>query len=146
MVHALEITRGLLKREGLLIDIHPNGEPPPIEVHVDGEVLLAGQLEETNDVLECFEADGALADVTARGLFTLEREGLFTFMTHAPTITALVDHLDAEWSDPVLPEQAFERAVVLMGEPGAGREIVLRETVRISRYRSSGRSGGKDVG
>ena len=68
MVHALEIIHGLLKKDGLLIDIHPNGEPPPIEVHVAGEVLLAGYLEEEADFVEYFEADGALADVTARGL------------------------------------------------------------------------------
>ena len=138
MVHALEITRGLLKRDGLLIDIHPNGEPPPIEVHVDGEVLLAGYLEEKSDFVEYFEADGALADVTARGLFELEREGLFMFMTHAPTIKALVDHLKAEWSDAVLPEKSIEQAMALVGEPGKDREIILRESVRISRYRASG--------
>lgn len=137
-MHALEITRGLLKRDGLLIDIHPNGEPPPIEVHVDGEVLLAGYLEETSDFVEYFEADGALADVTARGLFELEREGLFMFMTHAPTIKALVDHLKAEWSDAVLPEKSIEQAMALVGEPGKDREIILRESVRISRYRASG--------
>jgi hypothetical protein len=139
MVHALEITRSLLKIDGLLIDIHPNGKPPPIEAHVGGEVLLAGHLEETDDFVEYFEADDALTDVTGRGLFELERAGLFTFMLHAPTIMALAGHLEAEWSDSVLPEETFERAAELMGEPGEGREIVLRESVRIARFRSSGR-------
>jgi hypothetical protein len=139
MVHALEIIHGLLKKDGLLIDIHPNGEPPPIEVHVAGEVLLAGHLEEEADFVEYFEADGALADVTARGLFKMEREGLFTYMTHASTITALTDYLEAEWSGAVLPEKTIEQVVALMDEPGEGREIVLRESVRLSRYRPSGR-------
>jgi hypothetical protein len=139
MVHALEIIHSLLKKDGLLIDIHPNGEPPPIEVHVAGEVLLAGHLEEAGDFVEYFEAGGALADVTARGLFELEREGLFTYMTHAPTIMALTDHLAAEWSDAVVPEKAMERAAALMSEQGEDSEIVLREIVRLSRYRPSGR-------
>jgi hypothetical protein len=133
MVHALEILHGLLKPGGVLIDIHPNGEPPPIEAHVAGEVHLAGYLDETDDFEEYFKADEALAEVTARGLFVLEREGLFTFMTHASTITELADFLVAEWSDSVVHEETIARSKDLMGEPGDGKEIVLRESVRIAR-------------
>ena len=97
MVHALEITYNLLKAGGLLIDVHPTGEPPRIEVHVGGEVRLAGHLDETDDFEEYFQADEALTEVTRRGLFTLEREGLFTFMLHTSTIKELVDYLEAEW-------------------------------------------------
>jgi hypothetical protein len=139
MVHALEIIRDLLKADGLFIDIHPTGNPPSIEAHVGGEVQLAGYLEETNDFVEYFQADDALADVTGRGLFKLEREGFFTFMLHAPTIIALAGHLEAEWSDAVLREDTIERAAALMGAPGKGKEIVLRESVRIARFRPSGR-------
>ncbi len=139
MVHALEITRGLLKRDGLLIDIHPSGKPPRVEAHVGGEVHLAGHSDETGNFVEYFEASDALKDVTGRGLFRLEREGLFTFMVHAPTIMALADHLEAEWSDAVLPEKTFERAAELLGEPGEGKKIVLREIIRIARFRPSGR-------
>ena len=109
---------------------------PLIEAHVDGEILLVGHLEEAGDFAEYFQADDALVDVTGRGLFVLEREGLFTFLLHAPSITALVDHLAAEWLDAIVPEGTIERATALMGESGEGKEIVLREIVRISRYRS----------
>ncbi len=136
-MHALEITHGLLKTDGLLIDIHPNGKPPRIEAHVGGEVLLAGHLDETDDFVEYFEADDALADVTGRGLFELEREGLFTYMLHASNIMELADFLEAEWSDSVLHEETIELATELMGEPGEGREIVLRERIRIARFRAS---------
>jgi hypothetical protein len=139
MVHALEITRNLLKPDGLLIDIHPTGDPPLTEVHVDGEVRLAGYLEETDNFVEYLEADDALTNVTRRGLFELEREGLFSFMTHAPTIEALVDFLEEEWSDSVLQKETITRAAELMGEPKQGREIVLRESARIARFRASRR-------
>lgn len=139
MVHALEIVHGLLKPGGVLIDIHPNGEPPPIEVHVGGEVMLAGYVDETDDFEEYFEADKALAEVTARGLFVLEREGLFTFKTHAASITELADFLEAEWTDSVVHEETIARAKALMGEPGESKEITLRENVRIARYRAIAR-------
>ena len=137
MVHALEITHGLLKAGGLLIDIHPNGEPALIEAHVGGEVRVAGYLEETNSFVEYFQADDALADVTNRGLFRLEREGLFTHLTHAATIKALADFVEAEWSDSMVREETIKRAAELMGEPGEDREIVLRESARIARFRAS---------
>ena len=138
MVHALEITRSLLKNDGLLIDIHPSGQSPLIEAHVDGEVRIAGHLEETDDFVEYFEADEALLEVAGRGLFRLEREGLFTFRAHAVTIQALAKYLDAEWSDAVLREEIAKRASELMGEPGEDRKIVLREIIRIARFRVSG--------
>jgi hypothetical protein len=139
MVHALEITRGLLKPGGLLIDIHPTGRPPRVEAHVDGEVYPAGHVDETGNFVEYFEASDALKNVTGRGLFELEREGLFTFLLHAPTIKALVDYIAAEWSDSELDEETIERAAEMMGEPGEGaggrREIILREIVHIARFR-----------
>lgn len=139
MVHALEITHGLLKPEGLLIDIHPTGQPPQIEAHVGGEIFLAGHLDETDDFVEYFQADDALAAMTKRGLFELELEGGFTNLLHAPTIMALADFLAAEWSDAVLAGETIERAADLMGQPGNDREIVLRESVKIARFRSTGR-------
>ena len=68
MVHALEIVHDLLKPGGVLVDIHPNGDPPPIEVNVGGDVMLAGYLDETDDFEEYFKADEALAEVTGTGL------------------------------------------------------------------------------
>jgi hypothetical protein len=142
MVHALEIAHSLLKKDGLLIDIHPTGQPPQVEAHVGEEIHLAGHLQEKGNFLEKnILASDALKAVTGRGLFGLERDGLFTFLTHAPTITTLADHLASEWTDAVLDEEPIERAAGLMGEPGADREIVLREIVHIARFRVSGRQG-----
>jgi len=135
MVHALEITHGLLKQGGLLIDIHPSGEPPPIEVHASDNVQLAGHLQETDDFVEYFQAGDALAEVTARGLFEFEHQALFPFTIHAPTTQALTDFLANEWSDAVLTAKVSKRLAELMAEPGASKEIVVREIVRISRYR-----------
>ena len=140
MVHALEMVHSLLKKDGLLIDIHPTGQPPQVEAHVGEEIHLAGRLQETDNFLENnIQASAALEAVTGSGLFVLERHGLFTFLTHAPTSTALADHLAAEWSEPLLDEEPIERAGGLMGQPGDDKEIVLREIVHIARLRVSGR-------
>ena len=139
MVHALEMTHSLLKPDGLLIDIHPSGRPPTVEAHVDGEVLLAGHVLEVDGFVEYFQADDALKNVTARGLFDLEQTELFPFLLHGPTVKAVVDYIAAEWLDALLAEEVIERATQLLGEPGLGKEIVVREIIRISRYRALGR-------
>lgn len=139
MVHALKITRSLLKPDGVLIDIHPSGTPAQVEAHVGGEIQVAGTIEEAGNFEEYFEASAALKEVTGRGLFGLEREEQFTFLIHAPTIQALADFIEAEWSDATLSEETIERAGGLMGEPGEGKEIVLREIIHIARFRVSGR-------
>lgn len=138
MVHALEMTHSLLNRDGLLVDIHPSGRPPTVEVYVDGEVQLAGLVLEMDGFVEYFQADDALADTVARGLFELERTELFPFSLHGPTVKAIVDYIAAEWLDAVLAEEVIDRAATLLGEPGEGKEIVVREIIRISRYRATG--------
>jgi hypothetical protein len=60
-------------------------------------------------------------------------------MLHTSTIKELVDFLEAEWSDSVLHDETIQRAAKLMGEPGEDREIVLRERVRIARFRACGK-------
>jgi len=137
MVHALEITHSLLKPGGLLIDIHPTSEHPLVEAHVDGEVRLAGYIDELDNFEKYFKADEALAEVNSRGLFLLEQEGFFSFLYHAPTIAELADFIAAEWSDAILHEETIKQARQLMGEPGGGREIVVREPIRITRFRAS---------
>ncbi len=136
MVHALEMTHSLLRPGGLLIDIHPTGDHPQVEVHVAGEVRLAGLIDELDDFAEYLQADQALAEVNSRGLFRLEREAFFPFLYHAANITALADFIAAEWSDAVLHEETIQQASQLLEEPGDGREIVLREPIRITRFRA----------
>lgn len=142
MVHALEIVHKLLKKDGLFIDIHPSGRPPRVEVHNGGQIQLAGHLEETNDFVEYAQADEALKQVTNRGLFQLESQGLFDFLLHAPTIEALAGHLEAEWLDAILPEAVVERLATLLDDldeaPIDDKEIIVRENIGITRFRADG--------
>ena len=141
MVHALEIAHSLLKKDGLLIDIHPSGRPPKVEVHLDGEVFLAGHVQETDNFVEYFQADEALAKVTGIGLIELEREGQFDFLMHAPTMEDILKYIETEWSDAVLSQEVIRKTKTLLGAPRDGKEVVVREIVRIGRYRAIGRKG-----
>jgi SAM-dependent methyltransferase len=138
MVHALEKVHSLLKPGGTLIDIHPTGEPPAIEVHIDGQIARAGWLQETDDFVEYFQADDALADVVRRGLFAAEQASQFTFLTHAKTVAALRKFVVEEWSDAIFEEAVLHRGEELFSSPGRDKKAILNEQAHIARLRRIG--------
>ena len=77
MVHALEEVHRLLKPDGKLIDIHPIAEHSSIEIHRNGKIDLAGQLEVSQWCVDFAEADKALDETIQRGIFAIEQKGTF---------------------------------------------------------------------
>lgn len=135
MVHALNKVHGLLKADGILIDIRPTGDPPAIEVHVDGRITHAGWYQETDNFVEYFQAQDVMDEAMQRGLFVLEQAGTFAFLTHAATIHELRDYVVAEYSDAIVDEAVVQRADELFRAAGRDKEIVLREITHIGRLR-----------
>jgi hypothetical protein len=145
MVHALEIIHNLLDVDGFLLDIHPSPDPPPIEVRLGEQYVLAGWLKEVDDYVEYIRADQTIEEVVRRGLFTLEKRGTFTFNTYVGSIGELRTYLAENWQDAVVDEQVAGRAEDLMQSPEKDKEVVLRELVQISRLRPLGLGqGAKD--
>jgi hypothetical protein len=136
MVHALEIIHGLVIPAGFLLDMHPSGEPPPIEVRVGEAYFLAGWLKEADDYVEYLHADQALQTVVERGLFSIEGTGTFTFNTYAPSFEDLRAYIMEAWEDALIDDQVAGRVDDLWKSPINEKEIVLRELVKITRLRS----------
>jgi hypothetical protein len=86
--------------------------------------------------MDYIRADRALLEVEARGLFRLERQKYFPFLHHADALTEMIDYITAEWSSAILPQETLARAEQLMGQPGKGVEIVIREPIRITRFQA----------
>ena len=135
MVHALEKVQRLLASGGLLIDIHPTPEPASIEVRVGAQTMPAGWLQETDDYVEYEHADAALAQVVRSRWFALERQDTFEFVTHAGSITELREFLTDNWEDARVDEITAARVDELMSTPERDKEVILRESVRIARFR-----------
>jgi len=135
MVHALEKIYNLLDREGRLIDIHPSGEPPPIEVRIGQQVTVVGWMRETDDFIEYAQAAAALSQVVERGWFDVERKGTFEFSTHADSVAALREHLAKEWKDAILDEAVAARAEQLLSAVERDKGLMVREQIRIARLR-----------
>ena len=149
MVHALEKIHQLLKPEGRLIDIHPSGERPSIEVRrgsqASAEATVVGWLQETGDFIEYAQAGAALAQAVERGWFAMERKGAFEFVTCASSVVELREYLAQEWQDAVIEDdvaaQAEEQLIALGGEA----ELIVRERVLIARLRPVWPAGGGEA-
>jgi hypothetical protein len=148
MVHALEDIHRLLKPNGALIDIHPVSEPSSIEIHQAGKVDLVGLLSVRQWCFEFERADIALAEITQRGMFILERKALFDLPTHYASAAELGTDLkesieifarDAQAAIEPLPhvEALTVRAEELMRAASSDAELIVHERTHISRLRPS---------
>jgi hypothetical protein len=135
MVHALEIIHDLLIPAGFLLDMHPSGEPPPIEVRLGEANFLAGWLKEADDYVEYLNADQAMQAVVERGMFSIEGTGTFTFNTYATSLEDLRAYILEDWEDAQIDDQVAGRVDDLWKSPINDKEIVLRELVKITRLR-----------
>lgn len=135
MVHALEKIYNLLNPNGRLIDIHPSGEPPPIEVRIGQQATVVGWMRETDDFIEYAQASAALSQAVERGWFEVERKGVFEFVTLADSVSDLRDYLAKEWKDAILEEIVGAKAEELLSASERAGKLMVREQIRIARLR-----------
>jgi hypothetical protein len=135
MVHALKIIHTLLMPAGCLIDIHPNGQPPSIDALIADQLHHLGYLQETDNFIEYGQASAALAEITRLGLFVLEQQAAFIFVTRASTLDELHTFLNESWTDAVFPTELERQAGELSFSVGQISSVLLTEQVSITRLR-----------
>jgi len=146
MVHALEEIHRLVKSTGILIDIHPVAEASPIEIHQGEKIEPVGDLSVRQWCSDYQHADEALTEIKQRGLFAVEREGLFDSLTYYDSVAEMrtdwkevVDKFarDAQSINESVPhaEAMAARAEELMQAVGSGAELIVGERVHISRLK-----------
>jgi isochorismate hydrolase len=128
MVHALEQIHDLLKPDGNLIDIHPNGELNRFILLLDGQEYFIGYMQETDGYIEYRQASEAIETVVSKGLFRFLKMGGFEFRTYADSFDELQDFLEKTWSDAVITEEVIANARRLEEEYGKHRVFVCEQT------------------
>lgn len=131
MVHALELIWQRLKPGGLLIDIHPSGEPPPIDVRLGDMFHRVGWVAEADDYVEYIQSDEALAQAVTRGWYALRQAERFAFTTYADTTCDLLTHLKTAWEEAIIAERVIQQADDLLNSVEPEREIILQEWIKI---------------
>lgn len=135
MVHALQRIWYLLKPNGLLIDIHPTNELATLTVRVGQQFMPAGWIYEWDDYIEYEWADNALQRALNVKWFELERRSEFSFVWYTDSMEELRSYLTEEWRDALIDEVTFMRAQELLGTPDRDKEVIVREAIKIARYR-----------
>ena len=134
MVHALKQIRGLLGENGRLLDIHPNGEPPPIFVRLNEERHLTGWIQEESDYISYAQAEDALQEAVQRGWFRREKRQLITFATYATDLETLREHLHQNWQDAWIEDLVAMQIENQLNSLARDKEIIVEEQIWLSRY------------
>ena len=134
MVHALEILHRLIAPGGLLIDIHPTSEPPPILVRTGEGEFFAGWLQETDNFIEYRQAGQAIQQAVEQNWFALDEAGEFDFSIHADGLNELTAYLAGEWKDAVITPNVSAAIESLYREHPGKKEIIITERIHIARF------------
>ncbi len=135
MVHALKKAHSLLKENGRLINIHPLGEPPPIEVRLGDDRHHVGWLREEDDYIEYVQASEAIQTVIDQGQFFREKQDTFAYTIYADALADLQTYLEKEWHDAYIEDVVAGRIEALMSSVEPDQEIILHDVIQISRLR-----------
>jgi hypothetical protein len=131
MVDALKQILPFLAAGGRLIDIHPNGDPPPLQVRLGDVTRLVGWVREESDYESYLLADAALATAVQRGWYHWQVRETFAFTTYFDTVADLRTYLAAEWSDAYIEDLVAMEIESLLQTAVPDKEIILEEIVRI---------------
>jgi hypothetical protein len=148
MVHALEEVHRLLKLSGILIEIHPSLEGPPlVEVRSNGRLSFAEDDPGFDYADDLRQAEAAVASVVHQGMFVLEDRRRFELRTHAGSVEELREHWEIAGAyDPQEKEETlarrrdemYARAHAVMEDAPRPSEVVYVEPATMSRLTPSG--------
>ena len=126
-MHALSRIHRVLRRGGVLLDLHPEPEDSRIKIWKEGQINHLGEVNQDQDAMEILEARSHLADVERRGWFVSGERQFFDLLGHYRTVDDWLDWWNEQgWTFSVEPELLDTARNVL----ATGGELVLRETIR----------------
>lgn len=135
MVHALGQIHGMLAANGRLIDLHPNGQPPPLFVRLGREQHAVGWIYENSDYVCYDEADAALATAVSFGWYAWDTQQTITFTTYADDLPSLQTYLDEMWHDAWIEPQVAMQIESIFSSIEPDKEILVQEVLKVARLR-----------
>ncbi len=135
MVHALKEIWRVLTPQGCLVDLRPLHSNPLLEIVSQGDVAVAGQIDETEGIPNDTAANKALAQVVQEKWFTQEQVAAFNFASYWDTPDELKAYAAERWRNSHIPAEALTKARGLMAERGEAAKVRVLFKMLIARYR-----------
>lgn len=140
-MHALRRIHRSLQPGGLLVDLHPQPEPPAVEVWQGSRVERIGHVDEHDDMRGIREARRRLARMEAGGWYVTLRQEFFDLIAHFPSTRAWEQYKIDEGDSASLAPETLARADELMTTGGG--EFIVREPIRASLLERLPRGGNR---
>lgn len=135
MVHALEITRGLLRDDGVAVNIQPAGSLRALEIHSGGDIMRTGPIGHRLNHENHKSALRAMETAVRGGLFRLDQERTIDFLYHAPSVDVFAEWLAKNSSNSIFEPQTAERAREIEADIGQDYEVIMRAEIYIGRLK-----------
>ena len=151
MLSAVAEARRVLRPRGLLVDIHPTGEPTHLEVwHAEygaaedfaGQPenleavhrLPVGWLEHDESLQDFTAATDALAEALERG-FSLERSTTFDYRYFFDSLDELTEYLEDNEEHARASDEVLERALMAMKQAATPPKLVMVQRTIVTALR-----------
>jgi hypothetical protein len=123
----VDVLKGIhrwLRRDGLLLDVHPEPEPPLVAVTFSGprDVDL-GRIDTSGVIANIHRARAALKSLVEGGWFEEERSTTFDFVSHFASVDDWLRHRTERRSSSLVDPAIIDRARELFTAPTA-RELL----------------------
>lgn len=133
-MRALRNIHSALRPGGVLLDLQP-ARRSRLELHLpDGQILVAGEIDESPGYAALDAALDALRTVVEEGLFALETEREFQYVYHFDGLDEWQEHMAENWHRARVSPQLVKSARELLAAYPAGALRVSR-TLRAARFR-----------
>jgi hypothetical protein len=132
-VRALRNLHTALRPQGILLDVHPEPENTTVEIRRADQTINLGQIDQSQDRDEINVARAALRQTLTEGLFVLEDERSFDFVSHFDSVEDWLAWREKRQSSGVIAEDVIARGRALLAQaPG---ELLVHRRIHAARYR-----------
>lgn len=158
MASAVAEARRVLRKGGVLLDIHPTDEPATLHVwhtryKLNGDITEqpenlesiqrtpVGELDHDESLSDFTAATDAIAEAVENG-FALVGSATFDYRYFFDSLDELTEYLDEEWEHAAASDELLERALMAMQQATTPPKLVVVQRAVVTALRKVGRTTG----
>jgi hypothetical protein len=136
MVHALKEICRVVNPGGCLLDLRPRATDWQVEIVIDGQVMVAGRVDNAPHVPDEQAADRAIIQMVEGGWLALEKQAICDCNLYWPTLDDMATYYAESPSPPcTIPQSLLVAGRTFLKESGQNKQVRIRLALGFSVYR-----------